>query len=296
MQDQARFQDINLPSGPGGHANQPIGALLQELHGLSDDQVQQVVRYQQQQGLRFGDAAVALRLATHEDIVVLLARQFHLSSLPRVAVAAAPGGLLAGAGAPSLAEPFRDLRTELIMQSMGPDRPGCALALVSPDCGDGKSFIAANLAAAFSRLGGRTLLVEANLRRPGLAAWFRLDPTTEGLATLLGGAGVAVLHQVASLPGLFVMVAGQAPPNPQELLQGPGFRRFIDEAARVFDHVIVDSPARSLGSDYRTIAAAAGIALAVARQDHTDLLALEQMLGTLENDCAVAGVVLNHHR
>lgn len=299
MHNPATLQEIDLPTGPGGHPGKhTIGALLQELHGLTDDQVQQVLRYQQQQGLRFGDAAVALRLADHEDIVVLLARQFHFPVIPRLVVSTVQGrGLVADDPASPAAEAFRDLRTELIMQCMGPGQPGAALAVVSPASSDGKSFIAANLAAAFARLGRRVLLVDANLRRPGLASLFQIDEHADGLATLLGGEGGAVFHRIAGLPGLFVMTAGAAPRNPQELLQGPGFRRLLEEAVRVFDHVVVDSPACSLGSDYRTIAAATGLALAVARQDRTDLRAMQHMLGALENsDCRIAGVVLNRYR
>ena len=118
-----------------------------------------------------------------------------------------------------------------------------ALAIVSPSHGEGRSFIAANLAIVFSQLGERTLLVDADLRTPCQHELFKLG-NTPGLSGLLAGSSNhhAVLR-VPSLPGLSVLPAGAVPPNPQELLGRPAFVEAVYTLSRDFDVIIIDTPA-----------------------------------------------------
>jgi capsular exopolysaccharide synthesis family protein len=193
------------------------------------------------------------------------------------------------------AEIFRELRAQLLAKALARSSRA-ALAVVSPDRGDGRSYVAANLAACLGQLGGRTLLIDADLRSPRL---HRLLGPHEGvgLSSILGGHVDDIpLRQASRLPGLFFIPAGDVPPNPVDLLQGPRFSLLLYEMLSKFDHVVLDSPADALGADARLIAAKAGAALVVGRKGRSSISTLRQLLGRLENGPAeVAGVLLNQH-
>ena len=92
---------------------------------------------------------------------------------------------------------------------------------MSPGSGEGRSYITANLAVLFSQMGKRTLVIDADLRKPRQHRIFGL-PGKIGLSALLAGrAGAEVMCDIPQLPGLTVLPAGVLPPNPQELLSRP---------------------------------------------------------------------------
>jgi len=276
----------------------PIGRMLQTLRGLSDAQIDEIVAYQRSHGLQFGEAAVALRLASDDDIVGLISKQFHYPYDARSDAAALPAELVVVKNPFSEgAELIRDLRTQLTMGPMRQAGAGRLLAVASGQSGDGKTFVAANLAAAFSQLGARTLLIDANMRQPRVGPLFGAARDSAGLSMILSGRAVKhAFHQAQSLPNLFVLPAGPIPPNPQELLQGAAFELLLDELRRDFAYVVIDTPAGDAGADYRMVAARADAVLVVARQDHTPYRSLAQVVKTLERGPAgLAGVVMNRY-
>jgi capsular exopolysaccharide synthesis family protein len=174
------------------------------------------------------------------------------------------------------------------------ETPRRALAIVSPDAGDGKTFLAANLAVALAQLGGRTLLVDADLRGPRQHEVFKLDNHSGLSGVLSGRAESNVIRQVIGVPSLFVMPVGIMPPNPLELVERPAFGLLMRELTAKFDHVVVDTPAFSLGSDASVIAARCGAALVVARKDESKVDALQELVGMFaESPAKVVGVILN---
>jgi chain length determinant protein tyrosine kinase EpsG len=278
---------------------QPIGRMLQTLRGLSDQQIDDIVTYQRAHGVQFGAAAVALRLASDADIVELMARQFHYPCDSGSDTSSALAAELVVAKQPFSdgAEIIRDLRTQLLMGVGAATGGRLSLAIASAQRGDGKTFVAANLAAALSQLGRRTLLVDANMRKPRAGAIFGVADGSPGLSTILSGRVLKyAFHQVAPLPNLFVLGAGPVPPNPQELLQGAGFELLLDELRKEFDHIVIDTPASDSGSDFRMVAARAGATLVVARQDNTSYDAVAAVVQTLARGAnALAGVVMNRY-
>ncbi|TXH32738.1 MAG: polysaccharide biosynthesis tyrosine autokinase, partial [Burkholderiaceae bacterium] len=172
-----------------------------------------------------------------------------------------------------------------------------AISILSADSGDGKSYFAANLATAFSQLSGRTLLIDANMRSPRQHEIFGLKDSAVGLSSILSGRATgSVIRPVKELPNLFVMPVGTTPPNPLELLERPAFGMLIRELLPKFDHVIVDTPSASQGADYAVIAAKAGAALLVARQNKTHMYALQEMQHTVSlGPTAIAGTVMNEY-
>jgi polysaccharide biosynthesis transport protein len=138
------------------------------------------------------------------------------------------------------AESFRMLRTNL--QLAGTDLHLPSLLVTSPSRGDGKSEIAANLAVSLARAGKQVILVDANLRRPRIAALFGL-PEDGGLSNMLDAPGQGIpLHTIDTIPGLAVVPAGSITANSSEVLGSQQMYRLIQEWKGQADVVIFDSP------------------------------------------------------
>lgn len=273
-------------------ATRPIGEIIRSVRPLTESDVEHILVVQKRMGLRFGEAAVALALVSRKDVLWALSQQFSypypresgLLQARELVVASDPYG--------AQAEAFRELRAAVsAAQQLTERRP---VAVLSPQSGDGRSFVAANLALAFSQLGERTVLVDANLREPGLHKLLGV-PERPSLSTLLCGVPIArPFDRSAQMPSLYVLQAGTPPPNPAELLERPLFARLLDNLQRNFDRVIVDTPAAQGMPDARVIAAACGQAVLVGRRHQTAVAtmnALHERLAKVGVD--VVGVILN---
>jgi chain length determinant protein tyrosine kinase EpsG len=282
---------------PASHEGRIGDLISREIGGLPEASVQQILELQAIRGLRFGEAAVALRIVTSDTVLRALSKQFHYSySTNLLRVGDASELVMAVAPFGDGAEAFRELRSQLLLSSMGSEHPRRALAILSPDVGDGKTYIAANLAIAFSQLGGRTLLVDADLRTPRQHKVFEINQPW-GLSNALSGrAEQSVIYRVTDMPSLHIMPVGAVPPNPLELVERPAFSILLREMLSKFDHVIVDTPAAAHGADARVIAARAGVALVVGRKGRSRMRPLQDLVKKLSNSPAlVAGVVMNEY-
>src|SRR5581483_10228064 len=116
----------------------------------------------------------------------------------------------------------RGIRSQLL-QHLSTDGTKRAIAVVSPDSGDGKTYCAANLAIAFSQLGSRTLLVDADMRNPRLAALFDIEDKQVLSTMLCCRAPRTTVTSLPYLPHLYVLTVGRPRPNPLELIERPAF-------------------------------------------------------------------------
>ena len=271
-----------------------IGDIIRQTKNLSEDQVDAIVAHQRQHGLRFGEAAVALGLATDSDVVFALSQQFHYPFTPDERRGTNPELVTSSQPFSKQAEAFRAIRSQLMMRVFSPSEPKRALAVLSPDSGDGKTFFTANLGVVLAQLGGRTLVVDADLRGPRLHQLFGI-PNVSGLSAILSGRQEEnVIFQAPDLPSLYVMPVGVTPPNPLELLERPAFRLLMAELLRKFDHVVVDTPASGLGTDAAVIAGKCGAALLLARKDKSRINRLNDLVGSVGASSAkIAGVIVN---
>ena len=294
--------DLQIPS-PAATASaeeqnqlmdRPIGEILREKLHLSAEQIEEVLAYKRGNGVRFGDAAVALGLASQDDVLQALSEQFGYAYADEDRRKLSPELVALNQPFSSQAEAFRAIRSQIMMRIFSEDQQKRALAVVSPASGDGKTFFTANLAIALAQAGGRTLLVDADLRGPRQHEVFNLE-NDAGLSSVLAGrVDLQVVQQVTGVPGLYVMPAGVTPPNPLELIDRPAFNMLMRELVLKFDHVIVDTPAVIYGSDAYVIAARCGAVLVVARENESRVGALQQLVTALSHSPArVAGVIMN---
>jgi len=301
MTAHARFDqpadgfDTRASASDDGLRDRSIGDILRRSKRLSDAQVEDILRYQRERGLRFGEAAVALKLASHGDVLWALSQQFHYPYAPEGRSHENKELVLSADPFSDQAEAFRELRSQLLMGVLAPDEPRRALAVVSPDIGDGKTFVAANMAVAFSQLGGRTLLLDVDMRTPRQHLVFGVERAS-GLSSVLSGRSEGnVIQQVADLPSLFVLPVGTVPPNPLELVQRPAFGLLVHELLEKFDYVVVDTPAAVHGADARVVAARCGAALAVGRAGKSRMKSMTNLINALSKSAAMAGVIINEH-
>jgi protein-tyrosine kinase len=290
------------PSGPDAAApdtvvhDRSIGDILSELRNLSADQVERILAHQRGQGVRFGEAAVALGFATRDDVLFALAQQFHYPYAPQEQGQVSAELVTLREPFGPRAEAFRGLRSHVIMRLYQDPTVRHAVSIISPESGDGKTYCAANLAASLAQLGGRTLLVDADMRAPRQHELFGLS-NRSGLSGILSGRSDSqVIQQVGGVPSLFVLPVGTTPPNPLELVERPAFGLLMRELMTKFDHVVVDTPAAAHGADASVIAARCGAALIVARRNATRIAWLQELVGSLAgSQVRMAGVVYNEY-
>ena len=275
-------------------ADRSIGSIIAETRHLTAEQVEKVLRHQRDKGIRFGEAAIALGYASNDDVLFALSQQFHYPYAAEDRRKANPELVALNQPFGVQAESFRAIRSQIMMRLFNEGQDRRAIAVVSPDSGDGKSFFSANLAVTLAQLGGRTLLVDADMRGPRQHQIFGID-NNAGLSGILSGrAESKVIQQVAGVPSLFVLPVGITPPNPLELVERPAFGLLIRELLSKFDHVVVDTPAAMYGSDCAVIASRCGAALVIARQDKSRVDQLEELVSNLaETPAKLAGVIFN---
>lgn len=162
---------------------------------------------------------------------------------------------------PARDEALRELCRQLLEHWFTAGR--ALLPVVSAQTGEGRTRLAAELAAMFADMGVRTLLVDADLRSPGQHREFRID-NRRGLADFLGAREV---QPAVCGEHLAVLVAGSSTGDPLELLSRPRLREFLAAAGKRFRVVLVDTPAAAEGRDLEIFAALAGGALVVHRKD-----------------------------
>jgi chain length determinant protein tyrosine kinase EpsG len=277
------------------NANRSLGAILVDSGKLAFDDAQHILRAQKEHGLLFGEAAIQLGLVTREDMELALASQYDYPYLLQTENGEVAAELIAAYEpfSPQV-EALRALRSHLMLRWFTGEAERRTLAIASPARGDGRSYLAANLAVVFSQLGEHTLLIDADLRNPSQHRLFKLD-NRQGLSSILSGRGEQeMVERIPSFVDLSVLTAGPLPPNPQELLGRSAFAQLLDEMVREYDIVILDTPAAADYADVQTIAVRASGALLVARSTRTRVSEFRDLSKSLtESGVALVGSVLN---
>lgn len=190
-------------------------------------------------------------------------------------------------------EAVRTLRTHIMAQHIDDGRRG--LAVCAASSGVGCTFTAVNLAVALSQVSTKTLLIDGNLRSPGIEKFIRPSQAGPGLRQcLLATAPIGDVIHTDVLPNLSVMFAGGPAPDAQELLASDSFNDLIDGCLRDFDITVIDTPSANRCADGRRISTVVGYSLIVARRNHSfvgDITALADQLR--EGRAQIVGTVMN---
>jgi protein-tyrosine kinase len=264
-------------------------------------------------GIGFGEAAIQLGLITPEEFAeATLAREqppptrdgIFEAALQRTTLnrglpvkyvgTVKPGSALTLLRDPDHAysEKIRALRTELMLLN-STSRSGNVLVVLSACRGEGRTQLCAELAIAFSQLAQRTLLVDADLRRPRVHALFDSE-NGFGLGPALATGGVPQLLGVEKLPHLSVLTAGFTVPNPLELLTNGHFQRQISDWRKKYSMVIIDTPPITEFADGLAIASFAEQVVIVGRSGSTPHKNMKEMLRRMGGtQSRIVGAVIN---
>jgi protein-tyrosine kinase len=200
------------------NVDRTIGAILIDSGRLSPDDTDRVLQFQKEEGIRFGEAGVKLGLLTEADILFALSLQFDYPFLSGPARPVSEDVVVAYRPFGNEGERLRALRSQLQLRWFDEAGRNTSLAIVGPHRGEGRSYLAANLAVSFAQAGERTLLIDADLHNASQHRYFKLE-NASGLSNLLAGQlQDGMVQFVAGIPGLAVLPSGPLPPNPQELL------------------------------------------------------------------------------
>ncbi|MCB8746903.1 chain length determinant protein tyrosine kinase EpsG [Rhodoferax sp. U2-2l] len=278
--------------------NRTMGDLLVGSGRLRPADLQRILDSQAHNQIPFGETAKALNLLTQADIDLALSQQFDYAYLSPTDTSLSPELVAAYQPFGVTSENLRAVRSQLLLRWFNGELGHQMLAVVSAGAGEGRSFVAANLAIVFAQQGQRTLLMDADLRTPperGQHSLFKLARGVGLSAVLADRASLAqALQAVPSLPHLVVLPAGAMPPNPQELLGRPNFGQLLQQVASQFDVVLIDTPAGAHFADAELIAARAGAAVMVARKNISLLAQTTQLAQRLQGSgVALVGSVLN---
>lgn len=194
-----------------------------------------------------------------------------------------------------ISEAFRALRTSLLLSQA--DHPPQVILVTSALPREGKTTAAVNLAVTLAQLGDRTLLMDSDLRKPGIRRALNLTGGKEaGLSSYL--AGVSTLDEVIvphpAISNLSALTTGPVPPSPADLLSSHRMREAITELRRRFKFVVIDSPPVMAATDAVILSALTDGVLLVVRSGETPKEAFSRTRDLLAAvKCRLLGVVLN---
>jgi protein-tyrosine kinase len=285
-----QMKPVSSPISP----DRAIGAILVDAGRLSIEDVEMILRLQKTESLRFGDAGIKLGLLSEVDVQHALANQFDYPYLPKGENCISEALVAAYNPFSQQVEALRTLRSQLMLRRFTGQPNRKMLSIVSPNRGEGRSYLAANLAIVFSQLGERTLLIDADMRHPCQHELFKLE-NRHGFSSILAGRhDVQPTQRIKNFVDLSVMTAGPIPPNPQELLGRAALPILLRNLNEEFDVILIDTPPAADFADAHMLSALAGGALLLARKN-TSLLALvrDQAASMSQSGIEVVGTVLS---
>lgn len=221
------------------------------------------------------------KLSSNFPIIGTIARNDKRSMVPIIEI---PKSMIA--------ESFRSARTSLQFFHKG--HPKQKLLITSSMSGDGKTFIALNLAAAFSYYGKKTLLLEFDLRNPKVAEYLRLD-SQKGLSSyLINDARLEDIIQQTSMKNLDVIPAGEIPPNPVELIASDNTQNLIEILQSIYDYIIIDSPPIGVVTDSYILMDYSDANIFAVRLNYTDKKLFASLLKDMEQkEIPNIGILIN---
>jgi len=193
----------------------------------------------------------------------------------------------------SLLESYKAARTNLMFSVTKENCPVFLFTSAIP--GEGKTTTCMNVAITFAQAGFKTLLIDADMRRPRIYKNFAVSPSP-GLSDILVGFSDIGCICETNYKNLFLIPSGTIPPNPAELMTSQNMKALLDQLKEQYDYIFVDSPPVTVVTDAVVLANHVSGVIVVTRQGYSRkdtvsecVLALEQVkanvLGTILNAC-----------
>ena len=197
-----------------------------------------------------------------------------------------------------ISEIFRTLRTNI--QFMNTKNKLKSLLVTSTIAGEGKSWVSSNLAATFAQAGKKVIILDADMRKGRQYRIFDVSPRP-GLSNYLSGVtendkevDLADYVQETEIENLFVIPAGNVPPNPSELLVSESMIHLLEKLKEICDIVIIDGPPTQLVTDSLILTRIADSTVIIAEGNKTKKESLRRIVDNIQKvGGKIAGVVLN---
>lgn len=190
-----------------------------------------------------------------------------------------------------VSEAYRTLRTNIQFSSF--DNELDSILVTSTGPAEGKSTTAANLALSMAEVGKKVLLIDCDLRKPTLHKKFNIS-NNKGLSNLL--IGQFKFDEVAQqyTENMCVLTSGTVPPNPSEMLASNKMKQFLEEAKKIFDFIVLDTPPVVAVTDAQLLSTMVGGVLLVVAVGQAEIGGAERAKELLDNvNANIIGVVLN---
>lgn len=170
-----------------------------------------------------------------------------------------------------MAEIFRSLRTSLLFMMGNPEQK--VILVTSTISGEGKTFIASNLASSLALLGKKVIIIGLDIRKPGLNKVFRLSHKERGITQYLASPQTVDLHSLiqpsGTIANLSLLLGGPIPPNPTELLARKSLEDAINLLRQEYDYIVMDTAPIGMVTDTQLLGRVADASIYVCRADYT---------------------------
>lgn len=190
-------------------------------------------------------------------------------------------------------EAYVRLRTNLMFTLSTNESSKCkVVAITSSNPSEGKTTTSINMAISFAMLGKKTLLIDADMRKPRVGKIIGVD-SSHGLSNLLGNIGECDVYTLSDV-ALDFITSGKTPPNPAELLSAGGFATAIERFKQEYDYIFIDTPPVNVVADAQIIASHVDGVVLVVRANATTSQGLRRAETAIKSSGGrIVGVVAN---
>ncbi|WP_430790409.1 CpsD/CapB family tyrosine-protein kinase [Virgibacillus flavescens] len=191
-----------------------------------------------------------------------------------------------------ISEQYRTIRTNLQFSSVDSDLKTILVTSSGPS--EGKSMTTANLAVVYAQTGKKVLLIDTDLRKPTIHYTFRMD-NLKGLSNILvGDQALEDVITASDIDNLDLISCGPIPPNPSELLASRKMEKMIEQASKLYDIILFDTPPVLAVTDAQIMANVCDGSLLVVRSKKTEVEAAKKAVEILKPSKAkLLGTILN---
>lgn len=191
----------------------------------------------------------------------------------------------------AVTETYKAARTNLMFMLAGNEKK--IVAFTSPNIAEGKTITCINTSVTFAQTGSKTLVIDADMRRPRVHSSLQIQ-SSPGLSDRLGGFSNENCIYETAFENLFVMPAGTIPPNPAELLASKAMKAMLETLSEQFDYIFIDSPPVELVTDAAILSPFISGIVVIARHNIATRESISYTLLALEQAGAhVLGFILN---